>query len=186
MKKHLDAVTAAQTASADTALALMQSTLDAIERLAALNLNTMRDTLESATEQSSKLAKAKDLAEASELQKTAAQPSMERTRAYYHQVHELMSEMQEHLTKVMQAHYSMLSESASTATQTIAASAPMGGEAFAAAMKTMLDSSAQAYERINETAHQLQASARQAGAAIGKKTPPAATKATSAARSKKV
>jgi hypothetical protein len=78
-----------------------------------------------------------------------------------------------------------LSESATAASKTLAASAPVGGEAFAAAMKTMLDSSAQAFERINDTAHQLQASARQAGEAITKKTPPAATKATSAARSKK-
>ena len=185
MKKHLEAVTAAQTASADTAVALMQGTLDAIERLAALNLNTMRDTLESATEQGGKLIKAKDLAEAGALQKAAAQPSMERTRAYYHQVHDLMSEIQEHLTKVMQAHYNMLSESATAATKTLAASAPVGGEAFAAAMKTMLDSSAQAFERINHTAHQLQASARQASEVITKKTPPAASKATSAARSKK-
>lgn len=184
MKKQLDAVTAAQTASADTALALMRSTLDAIERLAALNLNTMRDSLESAGEQGSKLIKAKGIAEASELQKAAAQPSMERTRAYYHQVHDLMSEMQEQLTKVMQAHYSALSESASAATQSLAASAPVGGEAFAAAMKTMLDSSTQAFERINETAHQLQASARQVGASASGKAA-SASRASAAARSKK-
>lgn len=168
MKKQLDAIAAAQTANADTAVALMRNTLDAIERLAALNLNTMRDALEATAEQGSKLSKAKDLAHASELQKEAAQPSMERTRAYYHQVYDLMSEMQEQLTKVMQAHYNALSESATSASKEFAANAPVGGEAFAAAMKAMLDSSTQAFERLNDTAHQLQANAREVTQAVTK------------------
>ena len=158
MKKQLDAVAAAQATSADTAVALMRNTLDAIERLAALNLNTMRDALEATAHQGSKLQSPQDLAD-------AAQPSMERTRAYYHQVYDLMSEMQEELTKVMQAHYTALSESATSATKSIAESTPVGGEAFAAAMKTMLDSSAQAFERLNDTAHQLQAGVREFGKA---------------------
>jgi len=182
MKKQLDAITTAQAANADTALALMTNTLDAIERLAALNLNTMRDALEASAEQGSKLLKAKDLAHAGELQKSAAQPSMERTRTYYHQVYDLMTEMQEQLTKVMQAHYNMLSESASSATKEIAAKAPVGGEAFAAAMKAMLDQSTQAFERMNATAHQLQASARDVTAAVSNT---AAPKKAPAARSKK-
>lgn len=160
MKKQLDAVAAAQAASAETAVALMRNTLDAIERLAALNLNTMRETLEASAGQGAKLGSAKDLAD-------AAQPNMERTRAYYHQVYDLLSEMQEQLTKVMQAHYTALSESASSASKSIADTAPVGGEAFAAAMKAMLDSSAQAFERLNDTAHQLQAGVRELGKPAG-------------------
>ena len=185
MKKQIDAITAAQTASADTAVALMRNTLDAIERLAALNLNTLRDTLEASAAQSNKLANVKDLAQAGEV---IGQPSMERTRAYYHQVYDLMSEMQEQLTKVMQAHYNTLSETANVATQSIAASTPVGGEAFAAAMKAVLDSSAQAFERLNDATHQLQAGAREMTQATSKApaaTKSAASKASTAARAKK-
>lgn len=184
MKKPLDAITAAQSANAETAVALMRNTLDAIERLAALNLNTLRDTLEASADQSSKLANVKDLAQAGEV---IGQPSMERTRAYYHQVYDLMSEMQEQLTKVMQAHYNTLSETANSATATIAANTPVGGEAFAAAMKSVLDSSAQAFERLNDATHKLQAGAREMTQAASKASAPAkpAAKATTAARSKK-
>lgn len=177
MKKPLEAVTAAQTASAETAIALMRNTLDAIERLAALNLNTMRDALEQSASQSAKLGSVTDLGD-------SVQPSVERTRAYYHQVYDLMSEMQEQLTKVMQAHYSALSETASTASKSIAEGAPVGGEAFAAAMKTMLDASAQAFERLNETAHQLQAGAREIGK-VATSSAAAAAKASTAGRTKK-
>lgn len=172
MKKHLDAVAAAQTASAETAVALMRNTLDAIERLAALNLNTMRDALEASASQGAKLNSPRDLAD-------AAQPSMERTRAYYHEVYDLLSEMQEQLTKVMQAHYTALSESATSASKSIGNNAPVGGEAFAAAMKAMLDSSAQAFERLNDTAHQLQAGVREFTKPVGRTVP-----AGKAARSK--
>lgn len=184
MKKPLEAVTAAQAASADTAMALMRNTLDAIDRLAALNLNTLRDSLEASANQSGKLAGVKDISKAAEI---LAQPNMDRTRAYYHQVYELMSEMQEQMTKVMQAHYAALSESATSASQAFAANAPVGGDAFAKAMKAMLDSSAQTFERLNETAHQIQAGARDLGESVAKQAAPvksAAAKATSSARKK--
>jgi phasin family protein len=177
MKKPLEAVTAAQTANAETAIALMRNTLDAIERLAALNLNTMRDALDDSSKQSGKLGSVKDLGD-------TVQPGIERTRAYYHQVYDLMSEMQEQLTQVMQAHYSALSESASSASKSLAAGAPVGGEAFAAAMKTMLDASAQAFERLNETTHQLQAGARELGKAATSSAT-AAAKASTSGRAKK-
>ena len=185
MKKSIDAITATQTATADTAVALMRNTLDVIERLAALNLNTLRETLENSAEQSKKLAGTKDLAQVSA---AVGQPSMEKTRAYYHQVYDLMSEMQEQLTKVMQAHYNTLSETASSATADLAANTPVGGEAFAAAMKAVLDANAQAFERINETAHQLQAGTREIGESLAKKSSPAKSataKAATSSRSKK-
>lgn len=173
MKKQLDAVAAAQAASAETAVALMRNTLDAIEKLAALNLNTMRDALDASASQGAKLNSPQDLAD-------ATQPNMERTRAYYHQVYDLLSEMQEQLTRVMQAHYTALSESASSASTSLAGKAPVGGEAFAAAMKAMLDASAQAFERLNDTAHQLQAGVREVGKVAGAN--PASSKAAGRAK----
>lgn len=164
MSKQLEAITAAQKASADTAVALMKSSLDTIERLAAINLNTMRDALQTSAEQSNKLISTTDLGQAAKLQQDAAQPSLQLTRAYYHRVYDLMTEMQEQLTQVMRAHYSAMSESATAASGEFVAKTPAGGEAFAAAMKAMLDSSAQTFERLNQMSHQLQSNARQAPA----------------------
>jgi phasin family protein len=178
MKQPIEAINAAQTANADTALALMRNTLDAIERLAALNLNTMRDVLATSASQNAKMAEAKDLATASQ---ALAQPSVERTRAYYHQVYDLMSEMQDQLTKVMQSHYNTLSENATSATNALASSTPVGGEAFAAAMKAMLDANTKAFEKINETAHQLQAGVREMGSTMSKQAESAAKSATAKA-----
>jgi hypothetical protein len=51
-------------------------------------------------------------------------------------------------------------------------------------MKAMLDASAQAFERLNETAHQLQAGAREIGQAASASAT-AAAKASTAGRTKK-
>jgi phasin family protein len=165
MSQQLESIRSAQKASAETAMALMKSSLDTIERLAALNLNTMRDALAASAAQSGKMMSASDFGAAAALQQEAAQPSLQLTRAYYHRVYDLMTEMQEQLTKVMQAHYSAMSESASAVTSQVVAGAPAGGEAFAAAMKTMLDASTQTFERLNEMSHQVQANTREVSAA---------------------
>lgn len=159
MSTQFEAITTAQKASADTAVALMKSSLDTIERLAAINLNTMRDVLQTSAEQSNKMISASSLGQAATAPQDAAQPSLQLTRAYYHRVYDLMTEMQEQLTQVMRAHYSAMSESASAVGEQVGAKAPAGGEAFAAAMKAMLDSSAQTFERLNQMSHQLQSSA---------------------------
>ena len=182
MTKHLDAITSTQKASAETAMALMKSSLDTIERLAALNLNTMREAIEASSSQANKLMSAQDLAHAKKLQEEAAQPGVERTRTYYHQVYELMTEMQEQLTKVMQAHYNAMSESAATVSRNISASAPAGGEAFATAMKTMLDSSSKTFERLNEMSHQLQANTKEAINTVSNEAPPPVSATAKAAK----
>ena len=170
MSKQFEAITTAQKASAETAVALMKSSLDTIERLAAINLNTMRDALQTSAEQSNKLISVADLGQAAKLHLNAAQPSLQLTRAYYHRVYDLMTEMQEQLTQVMRAHYSAMSESASAVGAEVGAKTPAGGEAFAAAMKAMLDSSAQTFERLNQMSHQLQSNARPATEPAGSET----------------
>lgn len=148
-------IAAAQKANAEAMLALMRSTLDNIEKLANLNLSTMRESLQAGAESATSLLEAKDPKEALALQSSLAEPGLERTRAYYHNLYELILNMQKDITNVMEAHYKALSENAESAIEATKTKLPAGGDVFATAMKSMLQASTQAFDRLNFMTQQM-------------------------------
>lgn len=148
-------IVAAQKANAEAMLALMRNTLDNIEKLANLNLSAMRENLQAGAESAATLLEAKNPKEAITVQSTLAEPGLERTRAYYHNLYELVLNMQKDITNVMESHYKSLSENAENAIEETKAKMPAGGDVFATAMKSMLQASAQAFDRMNFMAQQM-------------------------------
>lgn len=148
-------IAAAQKANAEAMLALMRSTLDNIEKLATLNLSAMRESLQAGAENASTLLEAKDPKQALAVQATIAEPGLERTRSYYHNLYELVLNMQKDITNVMESHYKSLSENAESAIEETTSKMPAGGDVFATAMKSMLQASSQAFDRMNFMAQQM-------------------------------
>lgn len=148
-------IAAAQKANAEAMLALMRSTLDNIEKLANLNLSAMRESLQASAESATSLLEAKNPKEAMTLQSALAEPGLERTRAYYHSLYELILNMQKDITNVMESHYKSLSENAESAIEETKTKLPAGGDVFATAMKSMLQASTQAFDRLNFMAQQM-------------------------------
>ncbi len=148
-------IAAAQKANAEAMLALMRSTLDNIEKLANLNLSAMRESLQASAESATSLLEAKNPKEAMALQSALAEPGLERTRAYYHNLYELILNMQKDITNVMESHYKSLSENAESAIEETKTKLPAGGDVFATAMKSMLQASTQAFDRLNFMAQQM-------------------------------
>ncbi len=148
-------IAAAQKANAEAMLALMRSTLDNIEKLANLNLSAMRENLQAGAESANSLLEAKDPKEALALQSSLAEPGLERTRAYYHNLYELVLNMQKDITNVMESHYKSLSENAESAIEETKTKLPAGGDVFATAMKSMLQASTQAFDRLNFMTQQM-------------------------------
>lgn len=154
-KPKSEQIAATQKANAEAMLALMRSTLDNMEKLANLNLSTMRENLQAGAQNANKILDAKDPQQALATQSSLAEPGLERTRAYYHNLYELVLNLQKDITNVMESHYKCLSDSASTAIEETSTKMPAGGDVFATAMKSMLQASSQTFDRMNFMAQQI-------------------------------
>ncbi|MDR3322947.1 MAG: phasin family protein [Zoogloeaceae bacterium] len=148
-------ITAAQKANAEAMVALMRSTLDNIEKLASLNLSTMRETVQTGNHDVSTLLETRDPKQALAAQTALAEPGLERTREYYHHLYELVLNMQKDITNVMEDHYKALTENAESAIEETKSKLPAGGDVFATTMKSMLQASSQAFDRMNFMAQQI-------------------------------
>ncbi|MGL5630901.1 MAG: phasin family protein [Azovibrio sp.] len=154
-KPKSEQIAATQKANAEAMLALMRSTLDNMEKLANLNLSTMRENLQTGAKNANKILDAKDPQQALAAQSSLTEPGLERTRAYYHNLYELVLNLQKDITNVMESHYKCLSDSASTAIDETSTKMPAGGDVFATAMKSMLQASSQTFDRMNFMAQQI-------------------------------
>jgi phasin family protein len=148
-------IAAAQKANAEAMVALMRSTLDNIEKLANLNLSTMRSNIQAGAENTSVILDAKDPKQALAVQSALAEPGLERTREYYHNLYELVLTMQKDITHVMESHYKALTENAESAIEETKDNLPAGGDVFATTMKSMLQASSQTFDRMNFMAQQI-------------------------------
>ena len=63
--------------------------------------------------------------------------------------------MQKEVTAVMESQYSSFAKNASSAVEKATASAPVGGDVFAATMKTMLNASTKAFDNMTAMAKQF-------------------------------
>ncbi|MEY2632777.1 MAG: hypothetical protein RIR00_1431, partial [Pseudomonadota bacterium] len=115
----------AQQAGVDALVSLMHTTLNNMEKLASLNLSTMRDALHQGASSTQELLQARD----PQAVISATQPTLERTRHYYHNLYELVLGMQQDITQVMESHFRMLSENAEKSLINSAVQVPVGGEA---------------------------------------------------------
>jgi hypothetical protein len=70
-------------------------------------------------------------------------------------MYELVASMQKEITAVLEAQYSGFSKNATAAVEKATASAPVGGDVFAATMKSMLGASTKAFDSMTSMAKQL-------------------------------
>ena len=90
------------------------------------------------------LLSAKDANTVAKLNSELAQPNIDKLMSYSRSVYDLVSEMQKEVTSVMEAQYSSFSKTAASAVEKAKASAPVGGDVFAATMQSMLGASTKA------------------------------------------
>ena len=118
-----------------------------------------------------------------------ARPNVDKWVDYSRSVYDLVSSMQKEVTAVMESQYSSFAKNASSAVEKATAGAPVGGDVFAATMKSMLNASTKAFDNMTSMAKQLSDIAEANMAAAGKltgKTTGKAVSATAAAAKKSV
>jgi len=152
---NLDQLTAAQAANAEAMMALVRTAFNGVERLTALNIAASRDIFNNTVANTQHLLGAKDPSDLSRLNTELAKPNLDKWVEYSRNVYDLVAQLQKEMTTVVESQYSAFSQSASSAVEKATANTPVGGLIFAAAMKSMLSASTQAFQNLTSVTKQF-------------------------------
>jgi phasin family protein len=152
---NIEQLTAAQKANAEVMMALLRTAFNGVERLTALNIAASRDFFNNTVASTQQLMAAKDAGAIAKLNSELAKPGVDKMMDYSRSVYDLVAQMQKEVTSVMEEQYSSFAKNASSAVEKASAGAPVGGDVFAATMKTMLGASTKAFDSMNSMAKQL-------------------------------
>ena len=183
---NFEQLTAAQKANAEVMMTLLRTAFDGVERLTALNMAASREFFNNTVANAQQLLSAKDAAAVAKLNSELAQPNVDKLVGYSRSVYDLVTEMQKEITSVMEAQYSSFTKNAASAVEKAKASAPVGGDVFAATMQSMLGASTKAFNQMTSMAKQMSDIAEANVEAAAKTTKAAApAKSATAAAAKK-
>jgi phasin family protein len=168
MSINVEQFTAANKATVDSLLSVANTALASAERIAALNLNTARSTLEDTASNVQTVLGAKDPQAAMAAQAALAQPAVEKAVAYGRSVYEITSETQQELAKMVEAQFGDFQKSVASMVEMAAKSAPAGSEGAVAAIQNAIAAANSAFGNMNSVAKQF-ADAAQANIATATK-----------------
>lgn len=170
---NIEQLAANQKANAEVLLALLRTAFNGVERLTALNIAASRDLFNNTVSNTQQLLSAKDANALAKINSDLAQPNLDKWIDYSRSVYNLGTEVQKELNAVLEAQYASFTQNANTAVEKVASNAP-GSDVFAAALKSVLNASTQAFDNLNSVSKQLsgiaeanmQATAKATGKAV--------------------
>ncbi|MBL8474100.1 MAG: phasin family protein [Rhodocyclaceae bacterium] len=178
-------VVAAAKAGVEFGLSLANVAFVGVERLSALNLNTVRAALEDLSANVKLVMAVKDVQGVAGLQDAVVKPSLDKVVAYSKSVYELAQQTQEEVAKLVEAKVAELNKSVAAALEAAAKSAPVGSDAAVAAVKQVLAAADAAYANVNKAVKQVAEVAEANVAAATKATMDAVGQAAVAPKAKK-
>ena len=152
---NIEQLTAAQKANAEVMMALLQSAFNGVEPPPPLNMPATGNLSTNSVPRSRHLLSAKDPKGVAKLNSELAQPNVDKLMEYSRSVYDLVASMQKEVTSVMETQYSAFTKNASSAVEKATAGAPVGGDVFAATMKTMPTASTKAFDTMTSMTKQL-------------------------------
>ena len=161
---------AANKATVDSLLSVANTALASAERIAALNLNTVRSALEDSVSGAKSVMAAKDPQEALKLQSSLTQPAVEKAVAYSRSVYEITSQTQQELAKMVEAQFGDFQKSMAGMVEMATKSAPAGSESAVAAIQNAIAAATSAFGNMNTVAKQFAETAQANIASVTKKT----------------
>ena len=166
---------AANKAAVDSLLSVANTALASAERIAALNLNTARATLEDSVAGVKAIAGAKNAQDIAAVATSLTQPAVEKATAYARSVYEITSQTQGELTKMIEAQFGDFQKTVAGLVEQAAKAAPAGSEGAVAAVQSAIAAATSAFGNMNVAAKQF-AEQAQANVAAATQAVTAATK----------
>ena len=177
MTVNTEKFVAANKAAVDSLLSVANTALASAERIAALNLNTARASLEDSVANAKALSGAKTPQDAAAVASALTQPSIDKATAYARSVYEITSQTQGELTKMVEAQFGDMQKTFAGLIEQATKSAPAGSESAVAAVQSAIAAATTAFGSMNAAAKQFAeqaqanvASATQAVTAAAKKS----------------
>ncbi len=152
---NIEQFTAVQKANIEVMVSLMRTAFQGMEQLAALNIAATRELFNNSVAGTQQMMNAKDPQELIRVNNPLSHPNMQKMMEYSRNVYDLMTQMQKEVTTVMESSYSNFSRTASSAIEKTSANAPVGGDVFAATMKSLLSATNQAFEKMQGISRQM-------------------------------
>ena len=146
---------AANKAAVDSLLAVANTALASAERIASLNLETARSVLEDSAANAKALMGAKDVKDAVTIQASLAQPGVEKAVAYGKSVYEISTQMQEQMTKMVEAQFGEFQKNVTGMLEKAAKSAPAGSDVAVAAVQSAIAAANSAFDNMRKAAQQV-------------------------------
>lgn len=156
MSNHnLDQLAATQKANAEVMMALLRTAFEGMEKMAALNMAASREFFNASVASAQQMMAAKDSQDLAKINSAIAQPNVQKMMDYSRNVYDLVTQLQQQVTSVMDSQYATMAKKATETIEKTSAQAPVGGDVFAAAMKSMLDATNQAFGNMQNMAKQM-------------------------------
>lgn len=157
MFKTNEKFTAGNAAAVDSLLTVVNASLNSVERLAALNLNTARDLLAENAANVNALLAVKNPQALVALQSSLAKPTMDKLTAYSRNVYEIFSQSSNGLVSIIEGQAFEMKKNFTAAVEQSMKNAPAGSESVVAAMKSGFAAADSAYENMTKAAKQATA-----------------------------
>jgi phasin family protein len=154
MNKIAQQFTSANTVGIDNLQTVATTALTGLANLTLLNLNTTRAALEDNAANAKALLAVKDVQGLVALQKSLAQPAIEKAIAYSRSVYEIASQSSNGLTQVVEAQASEVSKKVKAAIDNALKNAPAGSEVAVTAVKSAIAAANSAYSNLSSAAKQ--------------------------------
>jgi len=145
-----DQIAAAQKANLETLFGLMRKTIEGVEKLAELNMSTMKLALSDSARQADAAMSVKDAQQLLALQASMLQPLMEKTTAYTQQLYHLTSESRAEASRAIEERAAEMQRAVQTLMQTTLGNAPAGSEAAVAALRNAMGTANEALESMHK------------------------------------
>ncbi|MCP3711904.1 TIGR01841 family phasin [Paraburkholderia sp. CNPSo 3274] len=149
---------AAQKSGVETSFVFLNKAFEGIEKLADLNVQTVKSTLAENQEFAVKALSAKEPQETFSQQSILVQPAVERVQSYWHHVYEILSSTQAEFAVLAEAQCKQFQSDAHSFIDGLTKNAPAGSESVVAAWKTFIttasDTANSAYETAAKAARQ--------------------------------
>jgi phasin family protein len=147
MQLHRDSFQMMQTAAI--------ASISGLEKLAALNMQAARSSLEESAEIAKSLLAAKDVKSLSELTATAMQPAAEKYASYAKHCYEIATETSNELSRLVEKQMADGNKQLFAALDTMARNAPAGSEGMVTLVKSAVSAANTAFDQVSRATKQV-------------------------------
>jgi len=173
----MENIMAAQRTALEATLEIAGKAIEGIERLTALNMQLVRETLDHQGEFAKATLSAKDPSALMNVTKTLAAPASERAASYAKQVYSIASETSTAITGSVQHQVKAAQKTMTDALDTASRNAPVGSEQMFAAARSAMQAASQSVDQALSASHKFAAAAEQGVDTLTKTSAAAAKKA---------